>query len=56
MLVATFDLGDLAFTNKVQNPEQADWDKEFGLMAAQMKNENLSDTEKRIADGENPYE
>lgn len=59
VLLAQFDVGDLAFSKRVLDPEQIDFDKSFHLMEAEMKTAEFAATKKeiqeRLARGENPF-
>lgn len=49
-LVMDLAIGDVAFTSRVLDPEQADWDKEFRLMAAGLKIDAEKDLRAQIED------
>jgi hypothetical protein len=59
VLLAHFDVGDLAFSKRVLDPEQVDFDKSFRLMEAEMKTAEFAATKKamqeRLARGEDPF-
>lgn len=59
VLLAHFDVGDLAFSTRVLDPEQVDFDKSFHLMEAEMKTAEFAATKKemkeRLAKGEDPF-
>lgn len=59
ILLAQFDVGDLAFSTRVLDPEQVDFDASFRLMESEMKTAEIAATKKqiqeRLAKGEDPF-
>jgi len=59
VLMARFDVGDLAFSTRVLDPEQVDFDAQFRLLEAEMNTKDFDDTKRimqeRVARGENPF-
>lgn len=60
VLLARFDVGDLAFSKRVLDPEQVDFDASFRLMESEMKTAEFAATKKEIQDrlarGEDPFD
>jgi hypothetical protein len=59
VLMARFNLGDLAFSKRVMEPESVEWDKEFGLMVASdtiaTTKETIEGLHEKMKRGENPF-
>jgi hypothetical protein len=52
ILVASFMVGDLAFSARVQDPQQSDFDSSFRAMAAEMRREETEELIRKMASGD----
>lgn len=58
-LAVSVDIGDVAFTTRVQDPEQAQFDDQFRQVATEVVDDDFLETRermrRRIAEGKNPF-
>lgn len=58
-MIAQCTIGKIAFSDRVQNPEAADFDKQFAVMEVHAEDDAYLDERNRIAEalarGEDPY-
>jgi hypothetical protein len=59
VFIGQFDIGDIAFSSGILNPEQVDFDDQFRLLTAEMKTSDLDALKKELKDkmtrGEDPF-
>lgn len=51
-LIVNFLIGDRAWSDAVQNPEQVDFDKQFRMMAADLEDDEFDEYRKRLLGGD----